>query len=55
MLRILIMVASLWILEFWLIYRSEKEQSQVSLLWVSYITIINLLETMYLVLSEIFG
>lgn len=55
MLRILIMVASLWMLEFLLIYRSKKEQNRVSLLWVSYLTLINLLETMYLVLSEIFG
>lgn len=55
MIRISIMIASLWVLEFLLIYHSKKNQEPVSYSWISYITLINLLETVYLVISGIFG
>lgn len=53
--RILLMITSLWLLEFYLIYHSKNEKKHLSYSWISGITLINLLETLYLVFSEIFG
>ena len=47
------MIASLWILEFYLIYHSKKEKSYISNAWIVGTTIINFLETMFLLFSEI--
>ena len=47
------MIASLWILEFYLIYHSKKEKSYVSNTWIVGTSIINFLETMALLFSEI--
>lgn len=47
------MIASLWILEFYLIYHSKKEKSYISITWIVGTTIINFLETMFLLFSEI--
>ena len=53
MTRILLMIASLWILEFYLIYHSKKGKSYISNAWIVGTTIINFLETMFLLFSEI--
>ena len=55
MTRILLMITSMWMLEFYLTYHSKNERNYVSYSWIAGITLINLLETLYLMFSEIFG
>ena len=55
MTRILLMITSTWMLEFYPIYNSKNERNYVSYSWITGITLINLLETLYLMFSEIFG
>lgn len=53
--RILSMITSIWMLEFYLLYHSKNKRKYVSYSWLDGITLINLLETLYLMFSGIFG
>lgn len=53
MIRISIMILLLWGVEFFLIYRSNKEKDPMPTDWIFLVTLINVLVTAYLIVSEI--